>query len=303
MKLNYRTFGRLLILLAVLCPLALVLRLVTYWSELDIKTGFFLSASPSCTVFNVIGFLVFFLCLALSLSKKGRDVGKDQKDFVSEEDDSLLMRESGVYEAEEDFPEYFLHGFAKKASVWGGTFTAFAALLPGFGFISYALSFLVDAEVFSDPYRLSFALVSLCSGLFFLFYAFRNSGEKSTPFAFFALLPAFWCTFRLVIEYRDLSRFLNKSLYIGQFLFIISVLVFFLYQAQILLGEKELARPNAYVFSASAALFLGVTARLPQLIAVMGERISLDLLDSSSLLMDLAITLFVGTKLFTASKR
>ena len=127
MKLNRRMLERLLILLAVLCPVAIALRLNTYWSELDVKTGFFSGSGISCTVFNVIGFAVFFLCLALSLSKKGVNVGGGVTSAKPREVDSLLVQESGVYEAEEDFPEYFLSGFSKHVSVWNGTFTAFAA--------------------------------------------------------------------------------------------------------------------------------------------------------------------------------
>jgi hypothetical protein len=212
------------------------------------------------------------------------------------------MQEEEEEIEEQAFPEFFLHGFAKKASRWSGTFSAFATILPGFGFFAHALSLFFHSKTNVSPYTLIFALFSLLSGAFFLFFAFRNSIEKTSFLAFCALIPAFWCAVRMVVEYRDIARFVNKSLYIGQFLFVISLLVFFLYQAQTLLGEENFVSPNFYVFSGLATAFFGLTARLPQLLAVMGEKISMDLVDSSTLLMDLAITLFVIVKLSGVTK-
>ena len=107
----------------------------------------------------------------------------------------------------------------------------------------------------------------------------------------------------MIIEYRDLTRFLNKSLYVGQFLFVISALIFFLNQAEILLGEEKISRPNAYAFSGLSVIFFGVTARFPQLIAMMGNRIQFDLYTSTVLLADLAVTVFVASKLAVIAKR
>ena len=98
------------------------------------------------------------------------------------------------------------------------------------------------------------------------------------------------------MEYRDLARFVNKSLYIGQFLFIISALLFFLYQAQLFLGEAPFDRPNAYAFSALAVAYFGITCRLPQLIAVFGDKAAVDLVAASSMVIDLAITLLALVK-------
>lgn len=307
MKFDYKLFKKVLIGLGILSPLAFGLRLFTYWQELEVPTGFFSGNGAGCYVFNVFGFAVFFLCLALTYRKKGSYIGSSAVSSaparVENEDDLLRQEEEVFEEVQEEFPQYFLHGFSKKCAMWFGTFSAFAALFPGFGLISHGLSFLLDKEGTSDPYTLIYALLTLISGSFFLFYGFRNSCERSRFAAFFALVPAFWCTLRMITEYRDLTRFLNKSLYVGQFLFVISALIFFLNQAQILLGEDLLARPNAYAFSGLSVVFFGITARLPQLFAIMGERIQTDLYSSTVLLADLSLTVFVAAKLIATAKR
>lgn len=306
MKLDFKLLKRILLILAVLSPLAFGLRLYTYWNELEATTSFFSGNGAGCFVYNCIGFAVFFLCLLLTLRRTGSFVGGSAPiptlPEETEEEDSLLMQDAGVYDAEQDFPQYFLHGFAKKCAIWFGTFSAFAALFPGFALISHGLSFVVNKET-DDPFKLIYLILSLLSGVFFLVYSFRNSSERSRFIAFFALVPTFWSTFRMIIEYRDLTHYLNKSLYIGQFLFVISTLVFFLYQAEILLGEDKISRPNAYVFSGLSVVFFGLTARIPHVIAIMGERIATDLFTSTCLLADLAITLFVASKLMVTTKR
>ncbi len=307
MYFDYKLFKKALIAFGVLAPIALILRLFTYWKELEITTGFFSGNGAGCFIFNLIGFAVFFLCLLLTYRKGGSFVGESSVSLSvpeTEEDDLLRQEEDELFdEVEEDYPDYFLHGFAKKCTVWFGTFSAFAALLPGFGLLSHGLSFLVEKESLSDTYAMIYAVITLLSGGFFLLYAFRNSAERSRFFAFFALIPAFWGTLRMIIEYRDLTRFLNKSLYVGQFLFVISALVFFLYQAEILLGEEKISRPNAYAFSGLSMVFFGLTARFPQLIAMMGERIQFDLYTSTALLADLALTAFAVSKLVAITKR
>ena len=242
----------------------------------------------------------------LTCHKGGSFVGEsgENKHGSEFEDDDLLRQEGEVFEEiVEEYPEFFLHGFAKKCALWFGTYSAFAALLPGFGLLSHGLSFLIEKESLSDIYSLIYALIAVVSGGFFLLYAFRNSAERSRFVAFLALVPAFWCTFRMIIEYRDLTRFLNKSLYVGQFLFVISALIFFLNQAEILLGEEKISRPNAYAFSGLSVVFFGVTARFPQLIAMMGNRIHFDLYTSTALLADLAVTIFIASQLPEIAKR
>ena len=307
MKLDYKIFKKIMMPVGLLCIPCFALRLYTYWKELEIPTGFFSGKGAGCTLYNIVAFVVFFLCLLLTLRKGGSFVGgkteAPKPTPVETEDDSLLMQAENTYDEEEDFPQFFLQGFAKKCAIWLGTLSAFAALLPGFALLCNAIAFFAEKEATTDIYSTIYALLSAASGIFFLVYGARNSCERNRLIAFAALIPTFWCTFRLIIEYRDLTRFMNKSLYVGQFLFVISAMVFLLNQAQILLGEDNLSRPNAYVFSGLGTLFFGLTARLPQLIAIMGERINTDLFTSSALLVDLSLTLFVATKLISTTKR
>jgi len=298
MKFQRKLYQLSLWILAVAAVCAVILRLYTYWNELEGATGFFLENGSACTVFNVLGFLVFALCLLFSLSKGGillQDTPEQTED--SSEDKLLAQSEEEFFgETEPATPaKNPLHFFSASVSTWQGTLSAFASFLPGFGFLAYSFSFFA-AGLTSDPYNMIFALLSALSGLYFILLARQNSVEKSYGRAFFALIPALWCTVRMVVEYRDLARFVNKSLYVGQFLFIISALLFFLYQAQLFLGEKPFDRPNSYAFSAIAVAYFGITCRVPQLIAVFGDKAAVDLVAASSLVIDLAITLLALIK-------
>lgn len=275
---------------------AAVLRLITYWKELDPATGFFTGSAPFCTIYNVIGFVVFALCLLLSLTKGEKDE-KKRRTPEPEDDSALFVGQDEEVAMEEELPGEFLKGTARKSAVWEGTLSSFATFLPGFGFLAYAISFVVNPAVKADSYHLLFALLSALSGVYFIFTGIANSAKKSTVRPFLALIPALWSTVRMVVEYRDLARYVNKSLYIGQFLFITSTLIFFLYQAQLLFGERGLDKPNSYSFCALLPAWFGLTARLPQLIAVLGDRVVVDLVDAASLLIDLAITLFILLKI------
>ena len=174
--------------------------------------------------------------------------------------------------------------------------SAFLSILPGFGFLCYSLAFILTG-LHRESYHLLYTILSTLSGAYFIFTAIGNSERKNKLRAFFALTPAFWCTMRMVVEYRDLTRFINKSLYVGQFLFVLSAMIFFVYQAQLLLDEKTMLCPNAVAISALSVVFFGFTTRLPQLIAVFGDKVSVDLIDTAGILIDLAITLYALTKI------
>lgn len=303
MKFDRKNFCRVLILLSFLSLIAFAFRVYTYWKEIEIVTEFFSGSKMICTAYNVLGFFVFFVCLALSQKKGGILLSEKQEpkkkevwtsDFMTEEPDEMIPQEKE--EESENLPD-----FCKKSVLWQGTLSAFLTLLPGFGFLAFSLSF-VATNTLSDPYQFIFAILSALSGAYFLFTGLVNSPKKIPSRPFFALVPALWCTVRMVVEYRDLTRFVNKTLYIGQFLFIISTMVFFLYQAQILVGDKPLNRPNAYAFSALPVVFFGFTARLPQLFAVLGDKITVDLIGASCLMIDLAITLYAMMKIKTLLK-
>ncbi len=301
MNFNKRLYRKALFVLGVVTPVMFVLRLITYFSELDVASGFFHGNGILCNIYNVAGFLVFFLSLVLSFSKKGSPVSTASP--KSNENTELLIHRQEVFDEEEIYPQYFHQGFTRKTVIWNGTLSAFATFLPGFGFLAYALSFYMGQSFTADAFGILFSVLSVLSGAYFIFTAIRNSPELDRKLAFFALLPALWCTARLVTEYRDLARFVNKSLYVGQFLFLISAMIFFLYQAQLLLGEDSLTRPNSYAFTALPVVFFGLTARLPQLVAGMADRVRVDLVDASGLLIDLAITLYVLIKIRAIMKR
>ncbi len=303
MKLDEKNLNRLFWGILVISAPVFLLRLFIYWSEIEPSSGFFVGKGIPCLIYNIIGFLVFALCLFFAWRKVGGKVGVKEKKVsrdpkASRNEEEFFFQDDEVSPAEsEPREENTLDDYVEKIATWQGTLSAFSCFLPGFGFLAYALSFATEKGLFSDPYRLIFSILSALSGAYFLFAAAGNSSKKSIFRAFFSLVPALWCTVRMVVEYRDLTRFVNKSLYIGQFLFIISALIFFLYQSQLLLKEKALFDPNALAFSALPAIFFGITSRLPQLFAVVMDRISMDLVDASSLLIDLAITLFVWIKI------
>lgn len=320
MNFNKSLYRKALVILGILTPLMFVLRLITYFSELDMKSGFFHSNGTLCIVYNAVGFSLFFLSLILSVSKKGSpiifafDAEKTREavettaesiDFLLEEPEEDAMEELlEEKEAEEkgDSPRYFHHGFIREAVTWSGTLSAFATFLPGFSFLAYALLSCANKSLSGDTMGILLTVLSVLSGAYFIFAAIRNSAALDRKQALFALLPALWCTARLVTEYLDLTRFQNKSLYVGQFLFLISGMIFFVYQAELLLGEKSMTHPNAYAFTLLPVLYFGLSARLPQLVAGMADRVFLDLVDASGLLIDLALTLYALIKAIAVAR-
>ena len=298
MNLNRNVLNTARKLLTVTAIVAAVLRLATYWLEIEANTGFFRKSGTLCTVYNVIGFVVFGLALVFSMKKTKESVKPTpvfqptETALIAEEEEASV---SILPESER------LSEFPRKIARWNSFSEAFFSLLPGFGFLCYSLAF-VFAGLHRESYHLLFTVLSTLSGDYFLFSAIGNSERKNKFRAFFALAPAFWCTMRMVVEYRDLTRFINKSLYVGQFLFILSAMIFFVYQAQLLLDEKAMLCPNAVAFSALSVVFFGFTTRLPQLIAVFGDKVTVDLIDTAGILIDLSITLYAVTKIHSLAE-
>ncbi|MBR5295876.1 MAG: hypothetical protein IKU24_04725, partial [Clostridia bacterium] len=273
MKLNRNLLKTILVLIYILVPFACFLRIHTYWNDLDIYTGFFLEKSLSCTIYNGIGFFVFFLCLLLPFVKKDLPSKKKKEEklpelfleekeddftFSTDEEPAFLDEVASVYETP-PLPLDFLEGPSKKAATWNGTLSAFSSFLPIFGFFALTFSVFANSKTQNGIFSPFYAVITVLSGLFFLVLTLRKSPVKSKVIAFFALSPALWCTMRMVIEYRDLTGFMNKSLYTGQFLFVVSALIFFLYQAELLLGENALTKPNSYAFFGVSTVFFGLT--------------------------------------------
>ena len=298
MNLNRKALDAAGKILTVTAIVAAVLRLVTYWMEIEANTGFFLKNGTACTVYNVIGFAVFGLALVFSL-KKTKETVMPAPVFQPTET-ALIAEEQEVPVS--TLPESErLSEYPRKIARWNSFVSAFLSLLPGFSFLCYSLAFVMTG-LHRESYHLLYTILSTLSGAYFIFTAIGNSEQKNKLRAFFALTPAFWCTMRMVVEYRDLTRFINKSLYVGQFLFILSAMIFFVYQAQLLLDEKTMLCPNAVAFSGIAVVFFGFTTRLPQLIAVFGDKVSVDLIDTVGILIDLAITLYALTKIRALSE-
>lgn len=297
MKLNQKLLIPFFRTVLILGLPAFAVRIFVYWKELDAASGFFTDGGTACLLYNVLGFAVFFLALIFSFSKKGESVEVISEEApIDEEAEEILIEEALDPDLAEENRSDALPRFSARCAMWHGTLSAFASFLPGFGFLAYALSFFALEQNGFDLFQKALLFFSVLSGAYFLLSAFFNSAKSSRLRAFAALTPTLWCTIRLVVEYRDLARFVNKSLYIGQFLFIISCLVFFLYQAQILLGDRALIKPNSYLFTAIPPIFFGLTARLPQLVAILGDRMKPDLVDASTLLMDLALSIFIAVK-------
>lgn len=302
MKFNRSLMEKLLIVFAILTPVTFAIRLYIYWKELDLYTGFFKDTGSGYLIYNVIVLLVFVICLALSFSKKGKSIEKKKRkrSAPSSVEEDILIRTKEVVAPEEE--KMATSGFDKTVSIWSGTLSAFATFFMALAFLSYGISLLFDEEMRFDPFNLSLSALSLLSCLFFFVYAFRHKPGKSNTMAFFALAPSIWCALRLLTEYRDITRFINRDLYVGQFLFLVSTLIFFVYQAQMLVNDKVLSRPNSYAFNLIPVIFLGLVARLPQLVAILGDKAILTIPDATCLLIDLAITLFAAVKLSAVMK-
>ena len=303
MKFDRKLFKITLVAISLLCFVSTALRLAVYWKEVDGATGFFSTNGTFCSVYNVIAFVVFGICILLTLKKGGQKISESTRShhrtamenevLSASDDEAFFYKEEPIEPVRESLPS-----FPKKTVCWQGTLSAFASILPGFSFFACAIAMFFSGQTLTS-YHTLFILLSVLSGAYFIHSAFSNSAVKNKIRPFFALCPAFWCTVRMVVEYRDLVRYVNKSLYIGQFLFIIATLLFFLYQAQLLVGEKTLSRPNAYAFSALAVLFLGISCRIPHLIAVLGDQMAVDIIDATSLLIDLSILFFALIKVKT----
>jgi len=300
MEPDMKPFARVSGILSALLPFALILRLYVYWQEIEPATGFFKEEALFCHVYNVAGFLVFFLCLVLSFLS-GRKQKRSEKKAAEEarSDGEAKFEPSLIFDAPAEEPARpgELPLASRRCAQWRGVFSAFASFLPAFSLLCYAALFLTQPEASRN--HLIWAVFSAVCGFFLFFFALLNSPRINRFRAFALMLPAFWSTWRLVQEYQDLDRFTNKTMYVGQFLFLISCTVFFCYLAQMLLGEKALFRPGQFAFSALPVIFFGCSARLPQLIAAVFQMAELDLVDGAALLVDLSLTVFVAGKMRT----
>ncbi len=293
MPFHAKTFQKLLIFISICTPITFLLRLWILFKTVDPQSGFFRTSSLFCTLFNIIAFAAFFflLIVAIRLSRKGAEAAEEE---VSAEGDFLYYKE------EDELPEVdpadpdFLHGFAASSKTWLGTLSAFSYFLLGFGFLFSAFASVPEE---SAAFRYALVILQLVGGVSLLIGAVQNSSKKSVPLSFLSLAPALYFAVRMVVEYRDVAQYANKSLYIGQFLFLISALLFFLYQAEISLGWPAYAHPDLYAASALLCVFFGCNTVLPKFIAVFAAVATLSAADTAALLVNLALTLFAAAKL------
>ena len=85
MKFNPKPFRLCFRILAFITPFAFLLRLFTYWFEVESATGFFKGQGLSCTLYNVLGFIVFAICFAFVALTKS-PVPTPENKLVPEED-------------------------------------------------------------------------------------------------------------------------------------------------------------------------------------------------------------------------
>ena len=85
MKFNPKPFRLCFRILAFITPFAFLLRLFTYWFEVESATGFFKGQGLSCTLYNVLGFIVFAVCFAFVALTKS-PVPTPENKLVPEED-------------------------------------------------------------------------------------------------------------------------------------------------------------------------------------------------------------------------
>lgn len=292
-----------------LCLAALLffLRMAVIWRDVDTQSGLFSTGeSTLCSVYNAAGVILLLGFLAGALVIQGIRKKKaplqpkpaDRTDPVPEEPEEEDPLFSENYDPgalpDEQAPREDPNLVA--AATWEGTLSAFSYLLPGFGFLFFALSFVLQGSL--DVLTALFCAVSAVCGGYFLIAGIYNRTEKKTLLAFGGLIPAVWATLRMIIEYRDVEKYANRSMYTANLIFLVAVVCFFVYQAQITLGHAGYAMPHSWFAAALLVLLFGLSARLPQLLGLVLDRLGeMDLVDAASLLLDLALTLFAGLKI------
>lgn len=288
----------------VIASLLFAVRMVVIWRDVDASTGLFRTGDSSfCALYNVTSVLLLVGALAAALAagrmwrKNGPPAPKGDPVREAMRRNDPFFSELDDYDDEEESEDYAdPQTAAAAASTWEGTLSAFSYLLPGFGFLFFALSFVLQGG--RDLLTVLFCMISAACGLYFLIAGLRNSPDKSVPFAFAGLTPAVWAALRMIIEYRDVEKYANRGMYTANLIFLVAVVCFFVYQSQVALGNESYAMPLSWFATALLVVIFGLSARLPQLLGLVFDRLGkMDLVDAASLLLDLALALFAGLKL------
>ncbi|MBQ3865508.1 MAG: hypothetical protein II776_01305 [Clostridia bacterium] len=291
-----------------------LLRLILIWRDVDPATGLFRNGgSFLCGLFNVGGVVLLagYLTVAMILQarrKKAEELpappAEPEEEPEDEYDrfDKLFADETDGRIAPVGKSDPGVPPDVKSALTWDGTLSAFSYFLPGVGFLFFALSFILKGQM--DALTFLYSIVCALCGGYFILAGLRNRADKPVPMAFLGLIPALWGTLRMIIQYRDVQKYVNRGLYVGELLFLISVVCFFVYQAQIALGDPGYAMPLTWVAAALLVVIFGLSVRVPQLFGLVLDRLgSADLTDGAGLLLDLSLTFFAGMKLSAIVRR
>ncbi len=295
MELNVRRFRLLFLLFSVLTPVALGARLFILFATVDPETGFFRSSSLFCTVFNVVSLALFFgvIFSGLLFRKKTKKKKKAPELSVVPESEEVLTQEDAAQPEEDPEDPTVLQGVCADSQTWQGTFSAFLYFLLGFAMIAAPiLSLFCEADLLE---RLA-AGFQIAAGLAFLIAAVKNTRKKRTLFTFFSLTPVVYLALRMVAEYHTTDH-PNKAIYVGQLLFILSALLFFLYQAELSFGHENYCHTDLYAGFALLTVFFGLGVMLPRFLAMLFGGFSQEPAELATLLSDLVIAFFAGGKI------
>ena len=305
MELHTRSYRKLFSVFLFLAPAAAVIRLLILFLTVDPATGFFRSSPALCTVFNAVLLLILFAMVLYGyfLARKKPDEPLPVPAKKPEEPDGdafLLQQEEEEEEAESqpDDPAY-LHGAGEIAMTWKGTLSAFASYLLPLAFFASAFAVIPKAD---STLRTIWAILEILGALAMFLAALRASAKKSPLYSWLLTAPVFLYAVRMVADYRDLDLTKNKSLYIGTFLFVLTAILFFTYQAELSFGHPGFCHPDLYAHLALLTAFLGAAVLLPQFIAVFAGDFSLDPTELATLLTDLATAFYAGVKAFLLTR-
>lgn len=318
MNYNRKAFFAVFTVLAPLTVAAFVLRLVILFGGVDGETGFFTGSPLLCIIYNILAFVVLISLLAVGnlfrgkKEKRVQEVRENADPSPAREESApdFLYRQSSQHRKEtesgteeKNSQKIKLTGISRIAVTWNGTLSCFSQILCGIFFLVSALFLCpVDGQPMANE-ELILAVFSALSGACILLNAVLNS-SKYLPWRFpLSLAPVIWCAARMIVEYRDLMKYVNKTLYVAPFLYLISVMLFFLYQSQKTLDTDSDSPSGLYLATACATVYFGLSSQLAQAFFLASDRFQTDTADAGLLMLDLCITFYALMKIVTVQKK
>lgn len=319
MNYNRKAFFAVFTALAVLTPAAFVLRLFILFGSVDGETGFFTNSPVPCILYNILAFIVLGSLLIIGNLFRGKKEKPAEKieenadsvaaDLEKTEPDFLFRQSSGAREAERRKSEEAsgksarLTGISRIAVTWNGTLSCFSQILCGIFFLVSALFLCpVDGEAMAND-EFILAVFSAVSGACILLNAVLNKSKYISWRFPLSFAPVIWCAARMVAEYRDLMKYANKTLYVAPLLYLISVMLFFLYQSQKTLDTDFDSPSGLYLATGCAAVYFGISSQLAQAFFLASDRFQADTADAGLLMLDLCITFYILMKIVTVQKK